>query len=166
MLKFRVSLLSLALVLAVPFAPQAVAKTATTAAASQPEIASGSAMIVDLNTNKVIYSNHPDLVRPIASITKLMTAMVVLDARLPLDEKLKVDISQTPEMKGIYSRVRLNSEISRKDMLLLALMSSENRAAASLAHHYPGGYKSHECQSESARHDSDTLCGTNRLIDS
>ncbi len=98
-------------------------------------------MIVDLNTNKVIYSNHPDLVRPIASISKLMTAMVVLDARLPLDEKLKVDISQTPEMKGVYSRVRLNSEISRKDMLLLALMSSENRAAASLAHHYPGGYK-------------------------
>lgn len=82
-------------------------------------------MIVDLNTNKVIYSNHPDLVRPIASISKLMTAMVVLDARLPLDEKLKVDISQTPEMKGVYSRVRLNSEISRKDMLLLALMSSE-----------------------------------------
>lgn len=81
-------------------------------------------MIVDLNTNKVIYSNHPDLVRPIAFISKLMTAMVVLDARLPLDEKLKVDISQTPEMKGVYSRVRLNSEISRKDMLLLALMSS------------------------------------------
>ncbi len=66
--------------------------------------------------------------RPIASISKLMTAMVVLDARLPLDEKLKVDISQTPEMKGVYSRVRLNSEISRKDMLLLALMSSENAA--------------------------------------
>ena len=138
--KFRVSLFSLALMLAVPLAPQAVAKTAAATTASQPEIASGSAMIVDLNTNKVIYSNHPDLVRPIASITKLMIAMVVLDARLPLDEKLKVDISQTPEMKGIYSRVRLNSEISRKDMLLLALMSSENRAAASLAHHYPGGY--------------------------
>ncbi|HGF3551707.1 TPA: D-alanyl-D-alanine endopeptidase [Salmonella enterica subsp. enterica serovar Berta] len=140
MLKFRASFLSLALMLAVPFAPQAVAKTAATTAASQPEIASGSAMIVDLNTNKVIYSNHPDLVRPIASITKLMTAMVVLDARLPLDEMLKVDISQTPEMKGVYSRVRLNSEISRKNMLLLALMSSENRAAASLAHYYPGGY--------------------------
>lgn len=90
--------------LAVPFAPQAVAKTAAATTASQPEIASGSAMIVDLNTNKVIYSNHPDLVRPIASISKLMTAMVVLDARLPLDEKLKVDISQTPEMKGVYSR--------------------------------------------------------------
>ena len=79
-------------------------ETAAATTASQPEIASGSAMIVDLNTNKVIYSNHPDLVRPIASISKLMTAMVVLDARLPLDEKLKVDISQTPEMKGLFAR--------------------------------------------------------------
>jgi len=140
MLKFRVSLLSLALLLSVPGVPQALAKGSAVATTAQPEIASGSAMIVDLNTNKVIYSSHPDLVRPIASITKLMTAMVVLDASLPLDEKLKVDISHTPEMKGIYSRVRLNSEISRKNMLLLALMSSENRAAASLAHHYPGGY--------------------------
>ncbi|MEH3411861.1 D-alanyl-D-alanine endopeptidase [Phytobacter diazotrophicus] len=140
MLKIRVSLLSLALMFAVPVAPQALAKIAAATASAQPEIASGSAMIVDLQTNQVIYSSHPDLVRPIASITKLMTAMVVLDAHLPLDEKIKVDISHTPEMKGIYSRVRLNSEISRKDMLLLALMSSENRAAASLAHHYPGGY--------------------------
>lgn len=139
MQKFRVSLLSLALMLAVPFAPQASAKTVA-AAATQPDIASGSAMIVDLETNKVIYASQPDLVRPIASITKLMTAMVVLDAHLPLDEMLSVDISHTPEMKGIYSRVRLNSQISRKNMLLLALMSSENRAAASLAHHYPGGY--------------------------
>lgn len=138
--KFRVSLLSLALMLAVPFAPQASAKTAVAATASQPDIASGSAMIVDLNTNKVIYASEPDLVRPIASITKLMTVMVVLDAHLPLDEMLSVDISHTPEMKGIYSRVRLNSHISRKNMMLLALMSSENRAAASLAHHYPGGY--------------------------
>lgn len=140
-IKFRLSLLTLTLMLAAPFAPQAVAaKTPAAVTAAQPEIASGSAMIVDLDTNKVLYSSHPDLVRPIASITKVMTAMVVLDARLPLDEKLKVDISHTPEMKGVYSRVRLNSEISRKNMLLLALMSSENRAAASLAHHYPGGY--------------------------
>ncbi len=109
-------------------------------AAAEPQIASGSAMIVDLRTNEVLFSSHPDLVRPIASITKVMTAMVVLDASLPLDEMLTVDISHTPEMKGIYSRVRLNSQISRKNMLLLALMSSENRAAASLAHHYPGGY--------------------------
>ncbi|HEY3986400.1 D-alanyl-D-alanine endopeptidase [Cedecea sp.] len=139
--KIRLSLFSLALMMTVPFAPQAEASKALTHAASAgQEIASGSAMIVDLQTNKILYSSHPDLVRPIASITKLMTAMVVLDAHLPMDEMLKVDISHTPEMKGIYSRVRLNSEISRKNMMLLALMSSENRAAASLAHHYPGGY--------------------------
>ncbi len=104
------------------------------------ELASGSAMVVDLQTNKVIYANNADKVVPIASITKLMTAMVVLDAKLPLDEILSVDIDQTKELKGVFSRVRVNSEISRKDMLLLTLMSSENRAAASLAHHYPGGY--------------------------
>ncbi len=104
------------------------------------ELASGSAMVIDLQTNKVIYANNADEVVPIASITKLMTAMVVLDAKLPLDEIISVDIHQTKEMKGVFSRVRVNSEISRKDMLLLALMSSENRAAASLAHHYPGGY--------------------------
>ncbi|PRD14830.1 D-alanyl-D-alanine endopeptidase [Pantoea coffeiphila] len=141
--KIRLSLLSLALLFSGPLlVTQANARTpqSETARAAQPEIASGSAMIVDMDTNKVIYANHPDLVRPIASITKLMTVMVVLDAHLPMDEILSVDISQTPEMRGIYSRVRLNSEISRKNMMLLALMSSENRAAASLAHHYPGGY--------------------------
>ncbi len=139
--KIRLSLFSLALMITVPLAPQALASKSVTLASSGQEIASGSAMIVDLQSNKVLYSSHPDLVRPIASITKLMTAMVVLDAHLPLDEMLSVDISHTSEMKGIYSRVRLNSKISRKDMLLLALMSSENRAAASLAHHYPGGYE-------------------------
>lgn len=137
----RFSVFSIALCLTFPALSQPVVHNTTSAvSALQPEIASGSAMIVDLNTHQVIYANYPDLVRPIASITKLMTAMVVLDARLPLDETLSVDISHTPEMKGVYSRVRLNSEISRKNMLLLALMSSENRAAASLAHHYPGGY--------------------------
>lgn len=127
--------------LAVPFAPQAVAKTAAATTASQPKIASSSAIIVNLNTNKVIYSNHPNLVRPIASISKLITAMVVLNAQLPLNKKLKVNISQTPKIKKVYSRVQLNSKISRKNMLLLALMSSKNRAAASLAHHYPSSYK-------------------------
>lgn len=141
--KIRLSLLSLALLFSGPLLlNQAHARTSPSdlTRAAQPEIASGSAMIVDLETNKVIYANHPDRVRPIASLTKLMTAMVVLDAHQPLDEIISVDISHTPEMRGIYSRVRLNSEISRKNMLLLALMSSENRAAASLAHHYPSGY--------------------------
>ncbi|MBK4714167.1 MULTISPECIES: D-alanyl-D-alanine endopeptidase [Tenebrionibacter/Tenebrionicola group] len=138
--KFPVFFLSLALLCALPPAPGAAAVQDVAASVAQPQIAAGSAMIVDLSTHEVLYSSHPDLVRPVASISKLMTALVVLDAHQPLDEKISVDISRTPEMKGVYSRVRLNSEISRHDMLLLALMSSENRAAASLAHHYPGGY--------------------------
>ncbi|ENM5903005.1 D-alanyl-D-alanine endopeptidase [Vibrio mimicus] len=105
------------------------------------ELAANSALVIDLKTNEVIYSSNPDAVRPIASVTKLMTAIVTLDAKLPMDTKLPITIKEAREMKGIHSRVRLGSEISRKDMLLLTLMSSENRAAASLAHHYPGGYK-------------------------
>lgn len=104
------------------------------------ELASGSALLVDLKTNEVLFSSNPDMVVPIASVTKLMTAMVVLDAKLPLDQMLPVTIRDAKEMQGVFSRVRIGSEISRREMLLLTLMSSENRAAASLAHHYPGGY--------------------------
>lgn len=107
--------------------------------ASKQELASGSALLIDLKTDQVLYSSNPNLVVPIASVTKLMTAMVTLDAKLPMDEQLPVVIRDVKEMRGIYSRVRLNSELSRRDMLLLTLMSSENRAASSLAHHYPGG---------------------------
>jgi serine-type D-Ala-D-Ala endopeptidase (penicillin-binding protein 7) len=108
--------------------------------AAQQELASTSGMLVDLNTDEVLYASNPDRVMPIASVTKLMTAMVTLDAKLPLDQKISIKINETKEMRNVYSRVRIGSELSRKDMLLLALMSSENRAAASLAHHYPGGY--------------------------
>ena len=105
------------------------------------ELASGSALLVDMQTGQPLYSSNPDVVAPIASVTKLMTAMVTLDAKQPMDEMLTVKIDDVPEMRGVYSRVRLGSEISRHDMLLLALMSSENRAATSLAEHYPGGVK-------------------------
>lgn len=107
---------------------------------AQQQLAAGSALLVDLRTDKILYSSNPDMVLPIASVTKLMTAMVALDAKLPLDERLPIDIRDTSEMRGVFSRVRVGSEISRREMLLLALMSSENRAAASLAHHYPGGH--------------------------
>ena len=109
------------------------------AAPQTQELASGSALLVDLKTNQVLYSSNPDLQVPIASVTKLMTAMVVLDAKQPLDQQLDIVIRDVAEMRGVYSRVRLGSQLSRRDMLLLTLMSSENRAAASLAHHYPGG---------------------------
>ena len=109
-------------------------------AARQQELAAGSALLVDLETNQVLYSSNPDLVVPIASVTKLMTALVTLDAKLPMDQMLPITIRDNSHMQGVYSRVRLGSEISRREMLLLTLMSSENRAATSLAHHYPGGY--------------------------
>jgi D-alanyl-D-alanine endopeptidase (penicillin-binding protein 7) len=95
---------------------------------------------MDLQTNKVIYASNPDVVVPIASVSKLMTGLVVVEARQNMDEYIPVNISDTPEMKGVFSRVKLQSELTRREMLLIALMSSENRAAATLAHHYPGGY--------------------------
>jgi D-alanyl-D-alanine endopeptidase (penicillin-binding protein 7) len=78
-------------------------------------------------------------VTPIASLTKLMTAMVVLDANLPLDESVAVDMDDFDYIKGSHSRLRMGATLSRGEMLRLALMSSENRAASSLARHYPGG---------------------------
>lgn len=108
---------------------------------SKQELASYSAMLVDTKTNEVLYSSNPEAVMPIASVSKLMTAMVTLDAKLSLKEKLTVTVAENPEMKNVYSRIRLGSTLSRKDAMLLTLMSSENRAATTLAHHYPGGYK-------------------------
>nr|WP_314488350.1 D-alanyl-D-alanine endopeptidase [uncultured Pseudomonas sp.] len=142
-MKIHLSMLSLILVLTGTAASSVAAATESTLAprdTSQLHIASGSAMLVDLQTNKVIFASNPDVVVPIASVSKLMTAMVVLDAKQSMDEYISVNISDTPEMKGVFSRVKLGSELSRHEMMLITLMSSENRAAASLAHHYPGGY--------------------------
>ena len=142
-MKIRLSILSLFFAVTGTFITQTVVAGETTAAprdTSQLHIASGSALLLDLQTNKVIYSSNPDVVVPIASVTKLMTGLIVLEGKQSMDEYISVSISDTPEMKGVFSRVKLNSELSRRDMLLIALMSSENRAAASLAHHYPGGY--------------------------
>lgn len=118
----------------------AVSNLQAAPATPQQELAAGSALLLDLKTGQELYSSNPDLRLPVASVTKVMTAIVALDAKLPLDEMLPITIRETKEMQGVYSRVRIGSEISRRDMLHMALMSSENRAAASLAHHYPGGY--------------------------
>ncbi|WP_372870593.1 D-alanyl-D-alanine endopeptidase [Shewanella sp.] len=108
---------------------------------NKQELASYSAMLVDTKTNEVLYASNPDAVMPIASVSKLLTAMVILDAGLPLKEKIEVIVDENPDMRNVVSRIRLGSVLSRKDALLLTLMSSENRAATTLAHHYPGGYK-------------------------
>ncbi len=142
-MKIRLSVLGLLCVLTGSAFSTSILANETAALNRDPSnlhLASGSAMVIDLQTDKVLYSSNPDVIVPIASVTKLMTSMVVLDAKQSMDEVIPVNISQTPEMKGVFSRVKLGSEMNRRDMLLITLMSSENRAAASLAHSYPGGY--------------------------
>jgi serine-type D-Ala-D-Ala endopeptidase (penicillin-binding protein 7) len=107
---------------------------------SKLKLASSSVLVLDAAAGNPIYSKAADTVTPIASVTKLMTAMVVLDAAQSLDETVTVDIADLDLLRGSHSRLRLGSELSRREMLRLALMSSENRAASSLARHYPGGF--------------------------
>ena len=103
------------------------------------QIKSGSALVMDINTGKTLYQKNPAQVRPIASLTKLMTALVVLDARQNLNQTLTIDQNDRDNIKHTYSRVRFGTKVSRRDALHLALMSSENRMASALASHYPGG---------------------------
>ncbi len=103
-----------------------------------PDLRSASALVLDREGN-VIYGKDVDTVRPIASITKLMTAMVILDAELPLDEKITITKADRDLIRLTGSRLQYGASLSRREMLLLALMSSENRAAAALGRTYPGG---------------------------
>jgi len=97
------------------------------------------ALVLDQDTNEVLFSKNPQAVLPIASITKLMTALVVTEANLPLDEKLMVTDEDVDTEKGSRSRLKIGTELTRGEMLHLALMSSENRAANALGRGYPGG---------------------------
>ncbi|MGS3138916.1 D-alanyl-D-alanine endopeptidase [Aeromonas sanarellii] len=103
------------------------------------QLKSGSALVMDINTGKTLYQKNPAQVRPIASLTKLMTALVVLDARQNLNQTLTIDQNDRDNIKHTYSRVRMGTKVTRRDALHLALMSSENRMASALARHYPGG---------------------------
>jgi len=100
---------------------------------------SQSVLVVEDDTGKILLEKNADRVAPIASLTKLMTAMVVLDARQDMDELIEIDRSDVDVVKHSSSRVPVGSLISRRDVLQLALMSSDNRAAAALARTYPGG---------------------------
>ena len=102
-------------------------------------LSSANVLVLDAVGGQPIYSKAADEVTSIASLTKLMTAMVVLDAGQPLDELIEIDISDFDFLKGSSSRLRLGAQLPRREMLRLALMSSENRAASSLARYYPGG---------------------------
>jgi serine-type D-Ala-D-Ala endopeptidase (penicillin-binding protein 7) len=107
--------------------------------AASPRLRSSIALIYDVNDQRPIYVKNEDTVTPIASISKLMTAMVVLDAKLPMDEEIRISREDADTLKGTHSRMRFGMKLTRGELLKLALMASENRAAAALARTYPGG---------------------------
>jgi D-alanyl-D-alanine endopeptidase (penicillin-binding protein 7) len=98
------------------------------------------AFIVDQRSHEVLLSKNRDAVLPIASITKLMTALVVLEAQQPMDEPLEISVADIDTERHSHSRLAVGLQFSRADLLRLALMSSENRAASALGRHYPGGF--------------------------
>jgi len=107
--------------------------------ADEPGVRSSAALVLDETHSSVLYSRRADVALPIASITKLMTALVVADAKQPLDEIVEISGEDRISGKGAYSRLVVGTKLSRGELIHLALMSSENRAAHALARNYPGG---------------------------
>lgn len=102
---------------------------------------SGNAFILDQREGVTLYEKAADDVRPIASISKLMTAMVTLDATLPMDEEIKILRADRDWLRGSRSRLPYGTVLSRGDLLLITLAASENRASKALARTYPGGHE-------------------------
>ena len=109
------------------------------APAGQPDLRSNAVLVFDEGSSKILLSRQAEVSAPIASITKLMTALVVLDGRQPLDEVVQITDADRERGRGSFSRLAIGTKLTRGDLLHLALMSSENRAAFSLARTYPGG---------------------------
>jgi D-alanyl-D-alanine endopeptidase (penicillin-binding protein 7) len=103
------------------------------------DLKSSVAVVIDQLTGETLYQKNPEAVLPIASITKVMTAMVVLDAGLPMGELLEVTEADRDLERHSSSRLRIGAQLPRSAMMQLALMSSENRAAHALGRNYPGG---------------------------
>jgi D-alanyl-D-alanine endopeptidase (penicillin-binding protein 7) len=104
-----------------------------------PKLKSSSVLVIDQKDSSVLYSRHADVAMPIASITKLMTALVVLDAKQPLNEPIQLTNADRNLQKSDFSRLAVGTTLTRGDLMHLALMSSENRAAHALGNNYPGG---------------------------
>ena len=104
-----------------------------------PDVRSNAVLVIDRSDSSIVFARRADLVAPIASITKLMSALVVLDGRQPLEELIEITSADLSRGKGAYSRLAVGTRLSRGDLLRLALMSSENRAAHALGRSYPGG---------------------------
>jgi D-alanyl-D-alanine endopeptidase (penicillin-binding protein 7) len=103
------------------------------------EVKSSSALVIEQGDGRTLYAKNVDAVVPIASITKLMTAMIVLDAKVDLREAIAITDDDIDTIKGTRSRLKIGTVLERDELLRLALMASENRAAAALGRAYPGG---------------------------
>jgi len=132
-------LFAVAVGLAVSGVAHAQKQPIAVAHAGAPNIKSSSALVLDLDGDRVLYAKNTNAVVPIASITKLMTAIVTLDARLSLDDLVVVTKEDVDKVKNTTSRLQVGAMLTRRDLLRLALMASENRAAAALSRAYPGG---------------------------
>lgn len=102
---------------------------------------SSAAVVFDQRDGVVLFEQDANEQRPIASLTKLMTAMVILDAKLPMDEVIRIKRADRDRLRGSKSRLAYGTLLTREDMLHISLAASENRAAAALARTYPGGKK-------------------------
>lgn len=118
------------------FAASLLAYATSATAAS---FGSQNVIVVEDGTGKILMEKNSKVVVPIASLTKLMTAMVVLDSKPNMDEKIAIELADVDMLKHSRSHVPVGAVLSRRDALQLALMSSDNRAAASLMRTYPGG---------------------------
>lgn len=126
--------------LAVPMAAGAESKAAAQAhLLDRVALKSRAVLVVDEDTGETLAAKNADAVAPVASLTKLMTALVVLDAAQPLDEVLEVTRDDIDQHKRTPSRIKIGALLTRGNLLLLTLMASENRAALTLSRHYPGG---------------------------
>ena len=103
------------------------------------ELKSAAAIVVNQETGEALYAKNIEVPTAIASITKLMTAMVTLDAELPMDEVITISEEDIDRLKGTHSKLTLGARVTRDELLHLALIASDNRAAAALSRAYPGG---------------------------
>ncbi len=105
----------------------------------EPNVQSTGVLVFDPTSGQTLFSKNADQAAPIASITKLMTAMVVLDAKLAMDEPIELTVDDIDLVKNTHSRLPIGSHFRRDDLMRLALMASDNRAASALGRTYPGG---------------------------
>ncbi len=108
-------------------------------ASDELALKSSVALVIDQDTREVLFSKNDQAVLPIASLTKLMTGLVISEAQLPMDEVITITQDDVDTEKGSSSRLRVGAQLTRAEALHLALMSSENRAANALGRTYPGG---------------------------